>query len=46
MISTDAIMLEHLPQLAKYHTVACIAGAALVVAIALLLRKRRTAQGA
>lgn len=46
MISTDEIMLEHLPQLAKYHTVACIAGAALVVAIALLLRKRRTAQGA
>lgn len=46
MISTDAIMLEHLPQLAKYHTVACIAGAALVVAIALLLRKRRTAQSA
>ena len=46
MISTDSVVLEHLPQLAEYHTVACVAGAALVVAIALLLRKRRTAQGA
>lgn len=46
MISTDSVVLGHLPQLAKYHTVACIAGAALVVVIALLLRKRRAAQGA
>ena len=45
MISTDVVMLEHLPQLAKYHTVSCIVGAALVVAIALVLRKRRGIQG-
>ena len=46
MISTDSVVLGHLPQLAEYHTVACVAGAALVVVIALLLRKRRAAQGA
>ena len=44
MISTDSVVLEHFPALTQYHTASCIAGAALVVAVALCLRKRRLAR--
>ncbi len=41
MISTDSWMLDQFPALANYHTVSCILGAALVVAIAWGIRKRK-----
>lgn len=42
MISTDSWMLDQFPALANYHTVSCILGAALVVAIAWGIRKRKS----
>ncbi len=41
MFSTDSWMLDQFPALANYHTVSCIVGAALVVAIAWCFRKRK-----
>lgn len=41
MFSTDSWMLDQFPTLANYHTVSCIVGAALVVAIAWCFRKRK-----
>lgn len=41
MLSTDSWMLEQFPALANFHTVSCIVGAALVVAIAWGIRKRK-----
>ncbi len=42
MLSTDSWMLDQFPALANYHTVSCILGAALVVAIAWGIRKRKS----
>ncbi len=41
MFSTDSWMLDQFPALANYHTISCIVGAALVVAIAWCFRKRK-----
>ncbi len=41
MISSDSWVLEQFPSLAGQHTLACILGAAIVVAIAYLVRRKR-----
>ncbi len=42
MFSTDAWMLDQFPMLANYHTLSCIIGAAIVVAIAWCFKKKKT----
>lgn len=42
MFSTDAWMLDQFPMLANYHTLSCIVGAAIVVAIAWCFKKKKT----
>jgi YjbE family integral membrane protein len=41
MISSDSWVLEQFPSLAGQHTLACVLGAAIVVAIAYLVRRKR-----
>lgn len=41
MISSDSWILEQFPSLAAQHTLACVVGAAIVVAIAYLVRRKR-----
>ena len=41
MISSDSWILEQFPSLAGQHTLACVVGAAIVVAIAYLVRRKR-----
>ena len=41
MISSDSWVLEQFPSLAGQHTLACVVGAAIVVAIAYLVRRKR-----